>query len=78
MANTLLKYLDAFKLPVHFYFNRKNNSYSRNLGSRCGFVLTLFATLICSIYLFLLINDMINQKLDNYHSDTIYNDMMND
>ena len=70
MTNSKLKYLDAFKLPVYFYFNRKNNSYSKSIGSRCGFVLTLIATVICSVYLIMLIADMLDSKLDQYHSET--------
>ena len=78
MANATLKYLDAFKLPVHFYFNRKNNSHSRYLGSRCGFALTAIATAICALFLLYLSYEMLTQKLDWYHSIEQTNDMRDD
>ena len=76
----ILKILDAFKLPVTFYLNRRNKKkdkkiFTPTLGSLYGFWLTVIMGLIMVIYLIYLIDEgIIEGKMDKYNSYDLDND----
>ena len=76
----IFKSLDAFKLPVTFYLNRRNKKkdkkiYMSKLGSVYGFWITLAMIVLILIYLFYLIDlGIIKRKLDKYNAYNMSND----
>jgi len=75
-----LKNFDAFKLPVTFFFNRRNKKsdkkvFARQLGSIYGFTLTVM--LICFIgvyFLHLFFEGIVHGRLNSYNSYSLDND----
>ena len=68
----LLKKMDMFKLPVIFYFNRRNRKknnrkqQTRMFGSIYGFTLTLIIGIIMTVFASFLINESYSGESNTY------------
>lgn len=74
-----MKNMDAFRLPVIFFFNRRNKKKNRKVyikyfGSMFGFILTVLGIIVViSYFLHLMVNSLIGES-NTFTQFTIAND----
>jgi hypothetical protein len=79
----LMKNVDAFRLPVIFFFNRRNKKknrkvYMKYFGSMFGFILTITGIVIVLSYFAFLLFNSLHGESNTFTQITIANDFGNE